>query len=230
MHTALRGALAGSAALFALTTTPAFANADTCAATARDGNVGACAAALAADPHNLATRKLLAQAYLSIHDGDNTFRIHREILALAPDDADAHFGFAAALATFRDYKAAALPVRDALRLNPDDRLTLRLAFLIFEMIRADRDAFAALYRAASLGDTLLMFDLALYYARGRGVEPDAGAAFAWFERAAEGGHVAAMRHVSALYRDGSEGAPRDLARAEHWAQRARLSAIAADGQ
>lgn len=230
MYTALRCALAASAALLALTVTPALADADTCAATARDGNVAACTAALAANPHDLPTRKLLAQAYLSIHDGDNAFRIHREILALAPDDPDSHFGFAAALATFRDYKAAAAPVRDALRLNPDDRLTLRLAFLIFEMIRADRDAFAALHRAASLGDTLLMFDLALYYARGRGVEPDAGAAFAWFERAAEGGHVAAMRHVSALYRDGRDGAPRDLARAEYWAAQARTSAIASDKQ
>jgi hypothetical protein len=103
MHTALRSALAGTAALLALTIAPAFADTDTCSATARDGNVAACAAALAANPHDLATRKLLAQAYLSIHVGDNAFRIHREILALAPDDPDSHFSFAAALATFHDY-------------------------------------------------------------------------------------------------------------------------------
>jgi TPR repeat protein len=227
---AFRLALAPAAVALALTAAPVRADADTCAATARDGNVAACAAALAANPHDLATRKMLAQAYLSIHDGANAFRIHREILALAPDDPDSHFGFAAALATFHDYKAAAGPVRDALRLNPDDRLTLRLAFLIFEMIRADRDAFAALHRAASLGDTLLMFDLALYYTRGRGVEPDTDAAFVWFERAAEGGHVAAMRHISALYRGGRDGTPRDHARAEYWAAQARTSAIAADEQ
>jgi TPR repeat protein len=223
MLRAVHRSLAQAAILLALAIVSVRADTATCAATARDGNVAACAASLAADPHNLATRKLLAHAYLSIHDGDNAFRIHREILALAPDDPDSHFGFAAALATFHDYKAAAAPMRDALRLNPDDRLTLRLAFLIFEMIRADRDAFAALHRAASLGDTLLMFDLALYYTRGRGVEPDAGAAFVWFERAAEGGHVAAMRHVSQLYRDGRDGAPRDPARAIYWSDRARMS-------
>jgi TPR repeat protein len=209
-----------------LAATPAHTDPAVCAATAREGNVASCTAALAANPHDLATRKLLALAYLSIHDGDNAFRVHREILALAPDDPDSHFGFAAALATFHDYDAAAAPVRDALRLNPDDRLTMRLAFLSFEKTRADRDAFAALYRAATLGDTLLMFDLALYYAHGRGIEPDKGIAFAWFERAAEGGHVAAMRHVSALYRDGRDGAPRDPTRAAYWATRAKTTGFA----
>jgi TPR repeat protein len=204
------------------------ADSDTCAATAKLGNTAACQAAVRANPDDLASRKLLALAYLSIHDGDNAFRVHREIVALAPDDPDSHFGFAAALATFRDYRAADAPVRDALRLNPDDRLTLRLAFLIFEMIRAERDAFATLHRAATLGDTLLMFDLALYYAQGRGIEPDANAAVAWFERAAQGGHVAAMRHVSALYQDGRDGAPRDPARAAYWAERARASGFRAE--
>jgi TPR repeat protein len=72
-----------------------------------------------------------------------------------------------------------------------------------------------------------MFDLALYYAQGRGIAPDATLAFTWFERAAEGGHVAAMRHVSALYQDGRDGAPRDPARAAYWAARARTTGFAA---
>lgn len=227
MREYLRAAAVGALAILAIAT-PAHADRAACAATAKLGNTEACNAAVLANPDDLASRKLLALAYLSIHDGANTFRVHREILALAPDDPDSHFGFAAALATFRDYQAADAPVRDALRLNPDDRLTLRLAFLIFEMIGADRDAFATLHRAASLGDTLLMFDLALYYAQGRGIEADTAAALAWFERAAEGGHVAAMRQVSQFYRAGNGGAPRDPARAEYWAERARASGFRAE--
>jgi tetratricopeptide (TPR) repeat protein len=181
-------------------------------------------AAVAADRHDLVSRKYLAFAFLSVNDAGNCFRVHDEIAALAPDDPDSHFGYAAALATFGRYTDAAGFVRTALRLNPDDLPTLRLAALVFELSGHDHEAFAAFSRGAELGDRLLMFDLAMRYASGRGTDADPPVSLRWLERAAEGGHVMAMEMIRDIYRDGHGGIAPDAARAAFWAERARAAA------
>lgn len=199
--------------------------AESCARTASDGNVDACRAAVALDGRDLASRKGLALAYLSLGDAEDCFRAHDEILKLAPDDPDSHYVYAAALATFGRYEDGTDQIRIALRLNPDDLPTVQLAALLFELTHQDEAAVAAFRRGAELGDPLLMFDLATAYARGRGTPPDAAASFEWLRHAAEKGHVTAMEMISAIYRDGIAGVPADPQQAAYWAERARREGL-----
>ena len=196
-----------------------------CARTAKDGNVEACKAAVDANRRDLASRENLALAYLSIGDGEDCFQTHAEIVALAPDEPTSHFAFAAALTTFGRYDDAVPFVRTALRLAPDDLTTVRLAALLFEMTSRNDEAVAAFRHGAELGDSLLMFDLALANARGLAGAPDPAAARLWFERAAEAGHVTAMLRVSEIYRTGN-GVAADPAKADYWAERAHREGMA----
>jgi TPR repeat protein len=195
-----------------------------CVRTARDGNVAACAAAAAADPTDQVVLRDLAFAYLAVNDQDACLRVHRAIVALAPDDAEAWFDYAAAAATFWDYRAAVEPIRRALLLAPDHRLALRVAVLVFRAAGEPREALAALAHGAELGDDVMMAGLADAYARGVGTAADAVAARLWLTRAAALGHVGAMEQLAALYRDGAPGVPADPAAARSWAERARLAA------
>ncbi len=191
-----------------------------CARTAREGNFKACTRAVRDDPDDLDSRRNLAAAYLAVNDLENTDRVHREIVALTPDDPRAYYDYAAALSTFFEFKQAMEPVRVALRLAPDDLPTLRLAAIIFEQAKSYRDAFAAARAGAEHGEMLLMFDTAVYYQRGLGTPADPEAARLWFERAAEAGHVAAMETLARIHREGRDGAPIDAAKAEYWEKRA----------
>jgi tetratricopeptide (TPR) repeat protein len=215
-------ALGAPASVAANAETPA----ERCAHTAKDGDIGACSDAIAADAGDIASLKNLALAFLSLNDGPNCFRLHQDVIARMPGDADAHFGYAVALATFRQYREAAAPAREALRLNPDDLLTLRLAYLVLEMVQAHDESYAVLTRGAAIGDRLMMFDLAQHLRGGRGGSADPVSARLWLERAAEHGHVMAMRMIGEIYRDGRDGAPRDPELAARWAERARREGFA----
>lgn len=221
----LLAALAAFAVLPSATAAPGETAAAICARTAKDGNVEACQAAVAADRRDLASRENLALAYLSLGDGEDCFQVHAEIVALAPDTANAHFIYAAALMTFGRYDEAVPFIRTALRLAPDDLATVQLAALLFEMTSHTDEAMAAFRLGADLGDPLLMYDLALGYARGLDGAPDPALARAWFEHAAEAGHVTAMLRVSDMYRSGT-GVAVDVAKAEAWAARARREGMA----
>ncbi|HSE77019.1 MAG TPA: hypothetical protein VLG66_03375 [Alphaproteobacteria bacterium] len=199
---------------------PGESDAALCARTAREGNFKACTRAVTDNPDDLDSRRNLAAAYLAVNDLENTDRVHREIIALIPDDPHAYYDYAAALSTFFEYKLAMEPIRAALRLAPDDLPTLRLAAIIFEQAKSYRDAFAAAHAGAEHGEVLLMFDTAVYYQRGLGTPVDPTAARLWFERAANAGHVAAMEILGKIYREGRDGAPVDAARAEYWEKRA----------
>jgi TPR repeat protein len=196
-----------------------------CARTAKDGNVEACKAAVDANRRDLASRQNLALAYLSLGDGEDCFQTHAEIVAIAPDEANSHFAYAAALTTFGRYDDAVPFVRTALHLAPDDLPTVQLAALLFEVTSHNDEAIAAFQRGAAMGDLRLMFDLALAYARGLSGRPDADAARVWFERAAEAGHVTAMLRVSEMYRTGN-GVPPDPVKAAYWAERAHREGMA----
>ncbi len=68
-----------------------------------------------------------------------------------------------------------------------------------------------------------MFDLAGYFERGTGVAADPAQAFLWIRRAAESGHVYAMRLLTDIYLEGLYGQPPDDAKAEEWARRAHAA-------
>jgi TPR repeat protein len=214
-----------SGILFATQAVAAEDTAALCARTAKDGNVEACREAVAADGRDLISRRNLALAYLSKQDDERCFSTHAEIVALAPDEAESHFGYAAALATFGHYETALPFVRTALRLAPSDLAIVQLAALLFEMTGHEDEAFGAFRRGAELGDPRLMFDLAMAYARGVGTAPNPRESFAWFERAAAAGHVTAMLRLADMYRSGDGVAP-DTAQAAFWAERARVEGMA----
>lgn len=213
-----------SGVLFATQAVVAEDTAALCARTAKDGNVEACREAVAADGRDLISRRNLALAYLSKEDEERCFSTHAEIVALAPDEAESHFGYAAALAAFDHYETAVPFIRTALRLAPSDLAIVQLAALLFEMTGDTEEAFGAFRRGAELGDARLMFDLAMTYARGVGTPPDPRESFAWLERAAEAGHVTAMLRLADMYRSGNGAAP-DAARATFWAERARAEGM-----
>jgi TPR repeat protein len=221
----IAAALTAFAVLPSAMAAPGESAASICARTAKDGNVEACQAAVAADRGDLAARENLALAYLSLGDGEDCFQVHAEIVALAPDTANAHFIYAAALTTFGRYGEAVPFIRTALRLAPDDLATVQLAALLFEMTSHNDEAVAAFRRGAALGDALLMYDLALAYARGVDGAPDPALARTWFEHAAEAGHVTAMLRISEIYRSGN-GVAVDVAKADAWAERARREGMA----
>lgn len=207
----------------AIAAAPALAEtaAERCAKTAKDGEVAACQQALLEKAGDLEIRRHLAQAYLASNDALSAYRIYDEIRQQRPDDAKAQFDYAAALATFHDFELAAEPIRAAMRLAPDNLTTLQLAAIIFGQVRRYDEAFAAVGRAAELGDTVQMFALARYYEQGIGVTSDPKAARDWYERAAAAGHIGAMMALADVYAEGRLGVRPDLDRAEAWATRAR---------
>lgn len=214
------------AAWLAALPAPAETFADLCARTAKDGNVAACEAALAANRQDLDSRRHLARAYLARNDYENTVRVHGEIVALAPHDPASHFDFAAALAAFWRIEEAVEPLAVALRLRPDHGPTLRLAAILYDANRRDADAFAVIRRASELGDPLQMFELSARYRDGRGTPADADAALHWLNRAAEHGHVTAMLRLRDIYRTGSGTVAADSAKAAYWDDRQRREGAA----
>lgn len=189
--------------------TPSLAQDDSeaCVARSRDGDFAVCERAVAIRPGNLELRRHLAFAYLAVNDKDACVRVHQATVALAPSDPAVWLDYAIAMATFWDYRGAVPPIREALRLAPDDREANRIAALIFAAIGDTAAAFDANRRGAELGDIVQMFALADAYARGLGTARDPDAARHWLVRAAEAGHVGAMDRLG-------ESDP-------EWAERAR---------
>ena len=68
---------------------------------------------------------------------------------------------------------------------------------------------------ARAGDTEAQFRLALRYAQGDGVAPDAAQAARWFRRAAEQGHPEAAASLGVLYSEGL-GVAADPAESVRW--------------
>jgi len=72
---------------------------------------------------------------------------------------------------------------------------------------------------ASQGDVRSQYMMGVIVLNGWGGTPDAGAAAAWFRKAAEQGHVEAQVELARIYRDG-EGLPQDLGEMVAWYARA----------
>lgn len=80
-------------------------------------------------------------------------------------------------------------------------------------------ASASLRHAAANGDSAAEFEIGARYADGRGVAPDMGQAFAWYQRSAMHGYTPAQFRLAAFYERGV-GVEKDVERAKVWYRRA----------
>lgn len=187
---------------------------------------GGAQAASATQAKGLETMRALALELLRAEDYDRSIEVYREIVRQTPDDATSHYDLAAALSFIQLYEEAALPIRAAIRLEPDNLKAQEMASLIFLKLRWYQQAFQATLKAALLGEPTAMYSLVNMYETGMGVPADADQAVYWAIQAAEHGHLGAMALMENVYRDGRFGRGVDETKAEAWAQRLRDAQIA----
>ena len=186
-------------------------------------SVDACRKAAAEAPKNVAVLRNLSASLSSIGDFDGAVEIERRIVTLLPDDPQAHYDLAGTLGFVRRYGEAVAPIETAIRLRPSNIPSYQAAAVIYVRLGRMSEAVSVTRKAAELGDPLSMFDLAGYFERGTGVAADPAQAFLWTRRAAESGHVFAMRLLVSIYLEGGLGQPPDDAKAEEWARRAHAA-------
>ncbi|MDP6390031.1 MAG: hypothetical protein QF654_09080 [Alphaproteobacteria bacterium] len=199
---------------------------ETCARIAGSGamdSVETCRKAAAEVPRNVAVLRNLSTSLSSIGDFNGAVEVERRIVALLPDDARAHYDLAGTLGFVRRYGEAVGPIETAIRLRPGNIPSYQAAAIIYVRLGRISEAISVTQKAAELGDPISMFDLAGYFERGIGVDADPAQAFLWTRRAAESGHVYAMRLLASVYLEGGLGQPPDDAKAEDWARRARAA-------
>ena len=108
-----------------------------------------------------------------------------------------------------DYKAAASYYERAARNGSAEAAYALAAMYRDSQIWENDDAatrqktFFWMREAAVGGWTQAMYELAVYYYEGKGVEPDPVEALSWLEKAAENNHVLAQRFLGALYLNGA---------------------------
>lgn len=193
-----------------------------CAERADRGDVTACRRAVERHPDDLSIRHNLATAYMAVGDYDAAVDAYGELAARKPEDARVQYAYASVLGFVRRYVDAVAPLETLLRLEPDNVDAWRLASLVYQQTKQDRQSFEATRRAAELGDAPSMFDMMWHYETGNGVDADPAEALAWVTRAAEAGHIGAMDLLVETYLEGNRfAAAPDDAKAEAWALRAR---------
>ena len=74
-------------------------------------------------------------------------------------------------------------------------------------------------KAADLGNSFVMCDIAYVYEEGNGVEQDFGKAMEWYEKAADLGNADAMNNIGWMYGNGN-GVEQDLSMALEWYEKA----------
>lgn len=180
----------------------------------------ACTKALEAAPKDLALRRALARAHMDVGDGMGGTGEYGAIAQERPDDPQAWFDYAAALATDYRFAESAVAVERALKLRPNHFESNKIAIIAYERMGRHADAYAANLRLAAMGDAIGMYDAAEALIEGRGVEADPPAAVQWFRRAAEAGHFGAMAMLAKIYAEGLYGQPKDPAQSADWAKKA----------
>ncbi|MBS4095954.1 MAG: sel1 repeat family protein [Sulfuricella sp.] len=82
-----------------------------------------------------------------------------------------------------------------------------------------------LHKLAADGDAEAQYQLAVRYESGAyGIDKEPNQALYWFRRAADSGHVMAMKSLAHIYRDGLDGVQPDREIAAAWADKARSAA------
>ena len=190
-----------------------------CAAAAPAAAFKPCEEALIDDPGDLVALKRLGDVSLGNHAEWRAVELYGRRILLDPENPEAWFDQAAALATMWYFVEAAAPLTQALAMDPANPRFLRLASIVYERAGPPEAAFAAHRALAEAGVDTGMYDLAQDLHYGRGTLPDGPAARLWYERAAEAGHVAAMSALAEHLTGGALGQP-DPAAATRWRQQA----------
>lgn len=190
-----------------------------CAAAAPSRALQPCEEALIDDPLDLVALKRLGDFYLGNRDEWKAVELYEQRLALEPENGEAWFDHAAALATMWYFADASPSMHRALALEPERELYHRLAVVVFEQSGEPEAAFRAHRALAEAGVEIGMYDLARDYHYGRGTAVDGEAAALWYRRAAEAGHVGAMAALAEHLPYGAlgEAAPEE---AERWRREA----------
>lgn len=178
-----------------------------------------CEEALIDDPGDLVALKRLGDFYLANRDEWRAVALYQQRIDREPENADAWFDHAAALATMWYFADASPSMHRALALEPERLLFHRLAVVVFEQSGEPEAAFRAHLALAEAGVEVGMYDLARDYHYGRGIEADAEKAGFWYRRAAEAGHVGAMKALAEHLPLGALGAPAPE-EAERWGREA----------
>lgn len=198
---------------------------DECIDRADEGIVEICGRATEQRPKDPAVLRGYARSLIAIGSFDAAVRVQQRILDLRPDDWSANYDLAGTLGFVRRYSEALPPMLHAVQLRPDHIPGHQAAAVIYEILGLHKEAVAETRRAADLGSVLAMFDMVRYYETGLGVPADTATAFRWLKRAAENGHVYAMRRMIDVYLEGGYGQAPDDAEAEAWASRHRAAWI-----
>lgn len=82
---------------------------------------------------------------------------------------------------------------------------------------------ADIHKLAQDGDAESQYRLATRYESGHGEPQDNAKALYWFRKAADNGHVMAMKSLAHIYAKGLDGVTPDPKAAEYWASRAQLA-------
>jgi TPR repeat protein len=196
-----------------------------CAAGAKRGDVAACQRAAEENPADVAVRRNLARSLIAVGNFEESINVYRGLARAHPEDAEAHYDLAGTLGFVRLYAEAIPEIEDAIRLRPDHEPYYRLAALLYAHMGRMEESARATLKSAEMGEVTSMYDLVQYYRDGVGVVRDPARALAWARRAAEAGHVAAMRLMARVYAEGLFGQKPDEKQATAWAARERASRI-----
>lgn len=231
MMTRLSQALLG-AALGVVVAVPTFAATDElkalCAKGAGNGDIAVCEAAHKAFPDDLVVRKHYARAVYITGRYDDALLIYKELADKQPKNAQAQLDYAGMLGSLKRYPLAVTPIKAAMRLDPKNIIVFRTAVIIFRNVRELEDMFTAALGGAGLGDRLAMYELAWFYFEGEGTPKNEAEGVKWMEKAAEAGHVSAMKEIAEIYLDGLRGTKPDKDKALKWAEEARKNRFGSD--
>ncbi|MEX0922943.1 MAG: hypothetical protein WDZ84_09210 [Rhodovibrionaceae bacterium] len=195
-----------------------------CRAATGKAAIEPCERALKADSGDLESGFKLAWAMLGHNRETDAVELFTQLAEAQPENEDAHFNLAGALASVSAYEAATPPIERALALTAGQPRTQKLAAAIYLNSRSYEKAHAMHVKLAAAGDRTSMFDLAEDYALGRGAGYDQPAARHWYEEAAKAGHVGAMTVLAAKLESGAFGDPKDPEGAVYWRRQAAEAA------
>ncbi len=189
----------------------------------RSEAVDPCERALARYPGDLAAERKLAWAYLATYHESEAVMMFRGIAERHPEDFQSQYDLAGVLLGLRAFHEAGPPVRQVLKLRPDDLKSLRLAGMFYELTGKQAEAFDIHLRLALAGVSVGMFDLAEDFALGRGTDTDQRRAQEWYLEAARSGHVLAMSTLAAKLERGAFGGQPDRPGAAFWRDKAKAA-------
>lgn len=182
----------------------------------------ACERLLEQWPNDLALLHRLAWLHLARNEEGPAEQAYRRLIELEPDNPQAHFEYAAALATMWNYRMAEPAIREAIALRPEHLQSYILAAVIYEGLGDPIQAFSMHLQLAHRGSRIGMFDAAQDFDFGRGTPPDPKRAKRWYLAAAEAGHILAMTKLAEGLELGLFDEDPDSVAAETWRTRAIL--------